>query len=363
MQEKELFDHLVPQQIGNYKFKNPLLLKQAFTRKSYTEENGGQNNEVLEFIGDKVLDICVIRYLVKRYGTDLHAQDGFFKVLGAPEPPKVFESELDEGDLTRLKQRMVEKKALARRIDELDLSRFLIMGQGDVEKHIEEEPSVREDLFEAIIGAVALDSNWDFEKLQEVVEVMLNPGSFIDDPEEPDYVGLIYEWDARYGIVPWFKYSDGGESLSWYVAEPNVIYSYPQRERGPYKHTCQVKLCDDLPVFESYGISKDEARKEACKAAYEYLEKNGKLPGIRDEIDNPNIDDSINQLEILSRRGYFSIPEYDNTESYDDNGNPIWTVECSIEEIDGSFVGQASSKKTAKKQAAYKVLMRVLNDD
>ena len=50
--EKELVWKMVQGQIG-YDFKNLDLLQQAFTRRSYTVENGGENNEVLEFIGDK----------------------------------------------------------------------------------------------------------------------------------------------------------------------------------------------------------------------------------------------------------------------------------------------------------------------
>ena len=56
----------IQEQIG-YRFKNPYLLEQAFTRRSYSEENGGENNEVLEFIGDKALDLAVVRYLTEDY--------------------------------------------------------------------------------------------------------------------------------------------------------------------------------------------------------------------------------------------------------------------------------------------------------
>ena len=56
--ERELGFKMVQAQIG-YTFKNIDLLNQAFTRRSYTEENGGENNEVLEFIGDKALDFAV----------------------------------------------------------------------------------------------------------------------------------------------------------------------------------------------------------------------------------------------------------------------------------------------------------------
>ena len=55
MDEKEI--KFIQDQIG-YTFKNQELLVQAFTRRSYSMENGGQDNEVLESIGDKALDFC-----------------------------------------------------------------------------------------------------------------------------------------------------------------------------------------------------------------------------------------------------------------------------------------------------------------
>lgn len=60
MDEKEI--KFIQDQIG-YTFKNQELLVQAFTRRSYSMENGGQDNEVLEFIGDKALDFVVVKQL------------------------------------------------------------------------------------------------------------------------------------------------------------------------------------------------------------------------------------------------------------------------------------------------------------
>ena len=68
-----------------------------------------------------------------------------------------FYCEYSEGKLTEIKMHMVEKKTLAMRIDELGFADFLIMGKGDVQENISEEASVKEDLFEAIVGAVAID--------------------------------------------------------------------------------------------------------------------------------------------------------------------------------------------------------------
>lgn len=55
-----------------YNFKNLDLLQQAFVRRSYSKENGGENNEVLEFIGDKALDIIIVRSIMKLYYIYIH---------------------------------------------------------------------------------------------------------------------------------------------------------------------------------------------------------------------------------------------------------------------------------------------------
>ena len=100
--------------------------------------------------------------------------------------------------------------------------------------------------------------------------------------------------------------------------------------------------------------------RKICERAYKYLKEHGLLVSIKDEISNPNAEDAIGQLEILARRGYFDIPIYNTEESHDEDGNPIWNVRCHIEQIDRSFASINSSKKVAKKKAAYKMLQYVL---
>ena len=100
---------------------------------------------------------------------------------------------------------------------------------------------------------------------------------------------------------------------------------------------------------------------DASRLAYEYLEEQDMLFSIRDEIENPNYNDSIGQLEILARRGYFTIPKYDFRESYDEDGNPIWDCKCTIKEEKKMTYGRSTSKKDAKKQAAFDMLKFVLN--
>lgn len=371
---EELVWKMIQGQIG-YEFKNLDLLKQAFTRRSYSAENGGENNEVLEFIGDKALDFAVTKLLIQKYGHFANGDpvDGIKPSAWGQKSndcaPEVnsFSCDRSEDELSKLKSRMVSKKPLARRMDELDFSEFLIMGKGDIQNHINEEDSVKEDLFEAIIGAVALDSGWDQKIIQSVVEAMLVPEYFLSDDTDSNYVRLIQEWKLQEnGCIPLYKYREASYTSTWYMKEENTIYQcFPSLDYdySKLKYHCYLKLLDSLPIFCGFGVSVKDARMAACKLAYEYLDKEDLLWSISNEIENPNRDDAINQLEILARRGYFSIPTYNFEETHDNNGNPIWKCECHIEEKDCFFDETSSSKKDAKKGAAYSMLLYVLGLD
>lgn len=382
--DKKLGFEMVQGQIG-YRFKNIDLLNQAFTRRSYTEENGGENNEILEFIGDKALDLAVVKVLVSKFG---HIDDVYmgkpqslnFKLremlqmdrVDEADGSKEFSCECTENELTKIKSRMVEKRTLANRIDELGFAELLLMGKGDIKNNVAKEMSVMEDLFEAILGAVTIDCGWNFPVIESVVEAMLVPEDFIESYTDENYVRMIYDWEREVnGTIPWFWFKENGRTESWYLREPDVIYHTKPITVGmpdydeELKYSCKLKLLDNLPVFCGFGKSKSEARMDVCQFAYEYLEKDGTIKYItmRDEIDEPSKNKAINQLEILARRDYFSIPTYEFEESHDDNGNPIWRSRCRIKEYDKSFTDTSSSKKEAKKLSALKMLRYVIAED
>ena len=198
---KDLNDYVedVERQI-EYSFENTDLLFQAFTRRSYSQENGGENNEVLEFIGDRVLDFYVTKILMDRYGyiTDDRDEEEFAVELYD-----------DEGSLTEIKKKLVNKKMLAHRIDILGFTEFLLMGKGDIQQHKEDEPSVKEDLFEAIFGAIAIDSGWDEEALENSVQVMLRIDHYLENcfSDEEDYVSMIQQWNQKEnGEIPVYEF-------------------------------------------------------------------------------------------------------------------------------------------------------------
>lgn len=333
------------QKIIGYEFHNSDLLQQAFIRRSYSKEKGGENNEVLEFIGDKVLDLIVVKILSEEFGSitsgDFHE----------------FASEYQENKLTEIKKHLVEKDTLANCIDDLGLADYLIMGEGDRKNHVENSPSVMEDLFEAILGAVAIDSNYDLKALQDVIELMLNPEALIFD-DEINYIQEVQDWSLRRtGELPEREFK---ENYGFYTMSHGLLN--PHAPMMNEKFTCYVQV-DGVKKAVGHGTSKVKAHEEAAKAIYDYLDDNNMLYTIQDEIDEPSLNMAINQLETLARRGYFSLPEYTAEEHHDENGNPFWHVECHIDEVEYYFDADSSSKKQAKKQAAYDMLMYVLDEE
>lgn len=332
------------QKIIGYEFHNSDLLQQAFIRRSYSKEKGGENNEVLEFIGDKVLDLIVVKILSEEFGSitsgDFHE----------------FASEYQENKLTEIKKHLVEKDTLANCIDDLGLADYLIMGEGDRKNHVENSPSVMEDLFEAILGAVAIDSNYDLKALQDVIELMLNPEALIYD-DEINYVQEVQDWNLRRtGYVPDREFV---QNNGFYSMSPGLLN--PHDSKMNEKHTCYVQV-DGVKKAIGHGTSKVKAHKEAAKAIYDYLDENNMLFTIRDEIDEPTVEMAINQLEILARRDYIAMPEYEYREEHDADGNPIWFVTCKVEGFDFIALINSSSKKQAKKQAAFEMLNYVLEN-
>ena len=373
MEQNDLI--FIQSQIG-YTFNNLDLLQQAFTRRSYSEEHGGENNEVLEFIGDKVLDLFVVKLLISQNSNavglykkhDPKLRNTWSYEVEKKTFPKenVLVSNHSEAELTDIKKLLVQKKTLANRIDELGIGYCLLMGSGDIQQNIGQENSVKEDLFEAILGAIAIDCNWNMEKLQNAVEVMLSPESILADGDAEDYPAMIQAWsDSRATGLVQYHFNERDYQITWYTPFDGISQqpkSLDDQDIHKTKWHCLLKLSDDLPIFRGFGQTQAEARKNVCKVAYDHLCKKGLWLSIRDEIENPNKEEAINQLEILARRGYFSIPTYEFEQTYNKDGNPIWKSVCHIAEESKSFSAKSSSKKDAKKSAAFKMLQYVLKD-
>lgn len=325
-----------------YKFMNLDLLQQAFVRRSYSEEHGGQNNEVLEFIGDKALDLAVIRLMVERFGTITEAKSfNEFKLKN----PCYFKTKLNEGNFTDIKKDLVEKKALARSMEKLGFYTQLIMGKGDIKNNIQNEDSVKEDLFEAIIGAVTLDCDWDMDIITNVVNRMIDFDDYFygENEDSLNYVGQVQEWSQQngYGL-------------------PN--YEYFKLDGDGYK--CFVSINHTNIRASGIGESEARARMDAAKATYQYLLKNGFiLNKFRAAVGKADPLRAVAKINELVQKKLITEPEYEFRQFYDENGNSVWECEIMIEEIGQTFTSYASSKKEAKNGAAYQMLLFLMGED
>ena len=112
-----------------YTFKNASLLDLSVTHRSF----GDRNNERLEFLGDSILNFVVASALFNQF------------------------PDAKEGDLSRLRARMVKQQTLAEIARELDLGGYLTMGSGELKSGGFDRDTILSDAVEAIIGAVFLD--------------------------------------------------------------------------------------------------------------------------------------------------------------------------------------------------------------
>jgi ribonuclease-3 len=116
-----------------YRFSNPDLLRQSLTHRSY----GTPHNERLEFLGDAVLD-CVI----------------------AAELFQLF-PQLAEGDLSRLRARLVNQQSLYEIALHIELGTQLLLGEGELKSGGARRPSMLADALEALIGAAFMDGGFE----------------------------------------------------------------------------------------------------------------------------------------------------------------------------------------------------------
>ena len=149
-----------------YTIKSTILLNQAFRRSSFAAENGLNSNENFEFIGDEVLGYYVTKNISKRVGSLSLTRDFTFRI--------------NENRFTQIKQSMVNNESLAKVIDEWGIVKYLRLSRSDIKNNVTSGIKIKADLFEAIIGAIAIDCDWDSKILEQVVAQALNMDAKID---------------------------------------------------------------------------------------------------------------------------------------------------------------------------------------
>ena len=177
----------IEKKIG-YTFKDKSLLTQAFTRTSFCNEINPtvkvkyHSNEVLEFFGDGVLSLSIITFLLKEC-TERYEHG--------------IRTELGEGDFSNIKSKLSDKQNLSKSMKALGLEKHLLMGEGDAKLGIQNEPSVMEDLFESIVGAIFIDSGMNIQAVIDSVSGMLDMAVYTEKQKVTQSAkNALQEWCA-----------------------------------------------------------------------------------------------------------------------------------------------------------------------
>lgn len=214
-----------------YKIQKHFYYLKALTHRSYLEilPSGSKSNERLEFLGDAVLDLIVAEYLFLNFPED------------------------DEGELTKIRSRLVDRIALSDAANLLKIDRFLLIEESFHANIEDSKKTIRADALEALIGAIYLDTGLENTKnfvVENIIKPSLNKGNHQIDK---NYKGQLLELTHSNKLnTPLYK----------------II-----QEEGP-EHN-KLFLVSVIINDEQYGIgegkNKKTAEQNAAKAALQKL--------------------------------------------------------------------------------------------
>jgi len=214
----------------DYRFNDPQLLREALTHRSL----GAGNNERLEFLGDSVLNLVVAMRLYE------------------------LQPEAQEGDLSRMRARLVRGSTLAEVASDLKLGQQIKLGEGELKSGGFRRASILADAFEALLGAIFIDGG--YAACQKIILQLFDPliADLPDVEELKDPKTRLQEWlQARGRALPEYTL----------VAEEGADHA------KTFRVSC--RLADDGTVVEQTGRSRRKAEQAAAAEILELLQATG----------------------------------------------------------------------------------------
>src|SRR3989344_759011 len=171
-----------------HSFKDKRFLEQAFTHRSYLNENreaGREHNERLEFLGDAVLELVVTEFLYSKY----------------PEKP--------EGDLTAYRAALVNTQSIADAAGKLGMNEFLYLSRGEARDTGRARQIILANAFEALIGAIYLDAGYPASKEFIAAQLFHKTDDVVSKRLWQDAKSRFQELSQeKHGITPAYKLLD-----------------------------------------------------------------------------------------------------------------------------------------------------------
>lgn len=207
----------------SYNFKDQDLLLKALTHKSCNKKF---NNERLEFLGDAVLDLLVGEYLFCKF------------------------PQSSEGALSKMRSSIVNEKGFMILAQEIDLGKYLYVSLGEEQNNGRKKPSILSNAFEALMGAIYLDSNLD--EVKTIIYKLLN-----EVYPEMDFDSLFKDYKTAVQEITQAKFFE----------TPEYILT---NEWGP-DHNKEFEITlfiQGKEYAKACGVSKKVAQQKCAEIAY-----------------------------------------------------------------------------------------------
>jgi ribonuclease-3 len=217
------FDFVQFEKALQYRPRKWKLFLQALIHRSYLQltDERWESNERLEFLGDAILSFVVAEHLFRTY------------------------PEMEEGNLTKLRSRLVNRKILAQRSKELHLSDFLLLSTSAAQSIDSGSESIIADAFESIIGALYLDGGFTAAKRFIYASLLENLEVFNSAMMDDNYKSALLEYvQARSLGIP--------------------RYSVTQEEGPEHDRRFSVEVTIGA---DTWGVGSGRSKKEAEQSA------------------------------------------------------------------------------------------------
>lgn len=286
------------------------LIKYEFNNKRIIDEIKNLDDRLIN-LGDIYINYYVSMKLNKEF---LYEEDGI-------------KSLFDLDYLNNLKIRLVSNDFLSERIVKLHLDEIF------------DNNTRYYDYFKAILGAYILDT---LEIKDSFIDYLYNTDDSIllNIDNDKNYYKHIYSWNKnKFKEAPKFTINIDND-----------------------KYVCNISLNDINDTFKASANTKYLAMINASQLAYKYLEDNNMLLKMEDIVGYPDIDKCVNQLQELFVKGFINEPQYKIAMKGSSNGIDIWKCRILIDGYKESFSSEDTSKKNAKRNAAFQMLKYIMEE-
>jgi ribonuclease III len=214
-----------------YTIKNQSIFVQALLHRSFLQRlnSPGRSNERLEFLGDSILNLILAEYLFQHFP---HAE---------------------EGELTKIRSRLVNRKALAAYAKDIGLSRFILMSASAAQAVGKGSDTILADTYEALVAAIYIDGGYAQARrfVRRQVLAALENGSVVTADE--NYKSMLLEYAQARGL-----------------GTPR--YTITKQEGPDHDRTFTVDVyLDTARKGTGSGKNKKEAEQAAARKALDHL--------------------------------------------------------------------------------------------